>query len=253
VPRYPILWELTFRLGISILSRKSRSFRKDAVGCMARLHPPFRVVGREHIPKAGPCLVTVNHYAQPGFRAWWIALGISAILPFEVHWVITAAWTYPDSLRAHTLTPVTRWLLRRIAEVYGFTTMPPMPPDPNEVQARAEAVRRVLKYTRSNACPVIGLAPEGMDMAQGKLSMPPPGVGRFITHLADSRLPILPVGAYETENRFCLGFGLPYLMDIPPNLGSQERDLAASHTVMLHIARLLPHGLRGDFDKELPA
>ena len=253
MPRYPVLWDLAFRLGISILDRRPRSFKKDAADCVTRLRPPLQVLGKEHIPKTGPCLVTVNHYARPGFHAWWIALGISAVLPCDVHWVITAAWTYPDSLRAHTITPVTRWLLRRIAETYDFTSMPPMPPDPDEVQARAEAVRRILRFARNNMSPVIGLAPEGMDMAEGKLSMPAPGVGRFIAHLTDLGLPILPVGAFESGNRFCLGFGLPFLLNIPPNLGPEEMDWAASHAVMLHIARLLPPGLRGDFNKELPA
>jgi hypothetical protein len=197
--------------------------------------------------------VTVNHYARPGFRAWWIALGISALLPFEVHWVITAAWTYPDALRAHTLTPVTRWLLHRIAKTYGFTTMPPMPPDPSEAQARAEAVRCILGYVRRNPCSVIGLAPEGMDMTGGRLSMPPPGVGRFIAHLVELGSPLLPVGAFEEGDRFCLQFGPLYCLENPPIMNREEQDQLTSHAVMLRIARLLPRDLRGAFTEEQPA
>jgi hypothetical protein len=90
-----------------------------------------------------------------------------------------------------------------------------------------------------------------MDMAEGKLCMPPSGVGRFIAHLAESKMPILPAGAFESDGGFCLVFGLPYLLDVPPYPNPEERDLAASHEVMFHIAQLLPHSLRGDYDKEL--
>jgi hypothetical protein len=200
----------------------------------------MRTLGSENIPACGPCLVTVNHYARPGFRAWWVALGISALLPFEVHWLVTAAWTYPDPLRRRTLTPATRWVLRRIAARYDFTSMPPMPPDPADVRARAEAVRRVLRFARSHPCPVIGLAPEGMDPADGRLGRPPPGAGRFIALLSGLGLPILPVGVCETQDRFCLHFGRLYRLELPAGLSPDDQDRVISRQVMGQIARLLP-------------
>ena len=239
-PRYPLLWRLLLPLSAATLRRQRRSFRREAQACTARLRPPMQILGSENIPPTGPCLVTVNHYARPGFRAWWIALGISASLPYEVHWIITSAWTYPDLLRRRSLTPATRWILQRIAARYDFSLMPPMPPDPAEAQARADAVRRVLRYAHSRPYPVIGLAPEGRDPADGRLGQPPPGVGRFIALLSELGLPILPVGVYEAPDRFCLNFGPLYPLELPPGLTPESRDQLSSRQVMLAIARLLP-------------
>ncbi len=185
MPRgYGLPKDLVIRLGLALLKGERRSFRADAIRCAGSLQPPLKIYGAENIPACGPCLVTTNHYTRPGFRAWWLALAVSAAVPAEVHWLITSAWTYPDRLRSATITPLTQWLLKRLAQVYGFTTLPPMPPDPADVLRRAEAVRRVLKFVRQSESPLIGLAPEGGDFAApGRLAEPPPGVGRFILHL----------------------------------------------------------------------
>ena len=99
------MWNLFNPFGLAALRRQQRSFRRDAQSCINRLRPPLQVMGFENIPPSGPCLVTGNHYSRPGFRAWWIALGISSCLPFELHWLVTAAWTYPDPIRSRTITP----------------------------------------------------------------------------------------------------------------------------------------------------
>ncbi len=235
----------------------SRSFGADAQRCVAALRPPLRVLGPEHVPTRGPALLTINHYARQKvndaapFRAWWLALGVSAIVaaggPAGVHWIVTEAWTYPDPLRAHLVTPATRWLFRRVARVYGFTSMPPMPPDPGDALARAAAVRRVLAYARATPTPLIGLAPEGSDAPGGVLQMPPSGVGRFIAHLARLGLPITPVGGFEADGAFCLRFGAAYALETPVAVSPAERDRATSAIVMRHIAAQLPLHLRGEF------
>jgi hypothetical protein len=148
------------------------------------------------------------------------------------------------------ITPITRFFFRRLAQVYGFTSMPPMPPDPAEVEARAQAVRRVLEYARRSANPVIGLAPEGRDGPidqPGVLVEPPLGVGRFVLQLTRLGLPISPAGIFETDSRLCIRFGQPYGLDIPQGLKPDERDQQASREIMLHIADLLPPGLRGAY------
>lgn len=251
-PTYPLPWPVAFSTLRGIISRQRRSFHRDAQPCIAKLNPPLQVEGRQNIPSGGPCLLTMNHYARRGFQAWWLALAVSAVVPAEIHWVTTAAWTYKDPLRARLVTPVTRWVLQRIAEIYAFTPMPPMPPDPAESAARAAAVRRVLAHARSATRPLVGLAPEGMDArvaGSAPLQAPPAGAGRFILLLADLGLEIAPVGAYETRGRLCLRFGPPYRLELPGHvsLSARQRDRLASRTVMQHIAAQLPASLRGEF------
>jgi len=236
--------------GSALLARNAeprRSFREDAQTCVTRLRPPLHVLERKRIPSEGPCLITVNHYARPGFRAWWIALAISAVIPVDVYWAMTGAWTYPDRFRTLTITRMTRWLFRRLASLYGFTTMPPMPPDPRDTTARALAVRQVLAHAHSTPRPIIALSPEGSDAPDGTLQMPPSGAGRFMLHLARRGLALVPVGSFESGGAFCLRFGPPYQLVVPRTLSPEIRDRQASHIAMSHIARQLPAHLRGTF------
>lgn len=254
-PHYPFLRGLAVRLVWAALHEppQTRRFSVDARDSIAALRPPLRVDGQAYIPTSGPCLLTINHYTRGAsngdapFRAWWLALGVSAVVPAEIHWIVTAAWTYPDPLRAHLVTPATRWLFRRVARVYGFGSMPPMPPDPRDVMARTLAVRDVLAYVQATSNPLIGLAPEGGDAPEGVLQMPPSGAGRFMLHLARLGLPLVPVGGFEAGGAFCLRFGPPYRLEVSSALSVTERDREASAIVMRHIAALLPPHLRGEF------
>jgi hypothetical protein len=152
---------------------------------------------------------------------------------------MTAAWTFPQSKwKAQVLTPVTRWVFNRLARVYGFVTMPPMPPAPDEVEARAAAVLRTIRLAR-RVTPqggMVGLAPEGMD-TPGKLGGPPQGAGTFIALLVEAGLPVLPVGVTEREGRLRLSFGQLFIPEIPS--GRFERDLAVTQQVMTSIAEQL--------------
>ncbi len=254
-PHYPFPRGLAARLVWAALRGVSmrRRFTADARECVAALRPPLQVFGREHIPVRGPCLLTINHYARGAahdaapFRAWWLALGVSAVVPAEIHWIVTEAWTYPDVVRAHLVTPATRWLFRRVARIYGFSSMPPMPPDPRDVMARTLAVRRVLAYARATPDPLIGLAPEGGDAPGGVVQMPPSGTGRFMLHLARLGLKLVPVGGFEMGGAFCLRFGPAYSLEVSSALSAGERDREAGAIVMRHIAVLLPPHLRGEF------
>jgi hypothetical protein len=250
-PRYPLPWRTVASIAWDALLVRDgvprRSFRADACAFVARLRPPLHVYGAEHVPQRGPVLLTINHFARPGFQAYWLALAVSATVPVDVYWSMTAAWTYPDWLRAHTLTPATRWFFRRLARLYAFTTVPPMPPHPRDTVARAAAVRRVLAYARHTPRPVVALAPEGADASGGRLAVPPSGVGRFALHLAARGLIVAPVGGYEREGVFCLRFGPPYALAVPAGLSAAARDARASRIVMRHIAALLPVELRGAY------
>jgi hypothetical protein len=161
-----------------------------------------------------------------------------------VHWVITAAWTSPDPFYTRTVTPLSRWLFRRAAQVYGFTNMPPMPPRPGEEAERAKAVRQVLNIAHKLPAAIIGLAPEGGDSPGGS-RLPSPGVGRFIVQLARIGFVILPAGIFESEGTLCLHFGPIYMLPDVRGLNPAAFDRQAAEQVMRKIAPLLPEHLQG--------
>jgi len=226
---------------------RRRSFRDDALACVGRLKPSLRVLGEENIPQAGPCVVAVNHYYREGFNAWWLALAIVATVPAEMHFVMTGELTYPGRWYAPLGMFLSRIVLRRIARIYGFTPMPPMPPRSKDVEARAEAVRKTLDVARRRKDVVIGLAPEGGDQPGGRVTMPASGAGRFALLLAAAGHKFVPVGAYEENGEFCLRFGAAYEMTVPRGISSDEKDSAAAKLMMGKIASLLPSHLRGEF------
>jgi 1-acyl-sn-glycerol-3-phosphate acyltransferase len=257
---YPTPWQLVPEQVGALLLRRRLSFRQHALRAIQDL--PLQVNGIEHIPTTGPALLLTNHYAAPGFHAWWIALGISACVSMEVHWIVTSAWTHtprpwtgwrdrlrrlPVDLREQALAWITPALFHRLAAVYGFTSMPPMPPRPQDVAARAAAVRHALAYVRNAPQPVIGLAPEGSDAPGGVLASLPPGAGRFMLLLVEYCSPLIPVGVYEAGNALALNFGPPFHLTLPPGLSPGERDRQAAQLVLKALARLLPTHLRGRY------
>ena len=134
----------------SVLTQRPRPLSRDAQAAVASLHPPMHAAGGENVPAQAPCLVACNHYSPEWFPSWWLALSVSAAVASrrapsaqrEIHWVMAGAWTYPEGTwRRRLATPATQWAFRRVGRVYGFVIMPPMPPDPSEVEARALAVR----------------------------------------------------------------------------------------------------------------
>jgi 1-acyl-sn-glycerol-3-phosphate acyltransferase len=236
MPRYRFPRRAVGSLLWSALALRPRSFARDARMAVAGLRPELEVLGGEHVPATGPCLVACNHYSRPGFGAWWLALAITAAVAAhrapaadpQIHWVMTGAWTYPTSpWRRRVLTPATRWAFGRVARVYGFVTMPPMPPDPGEVEARAVAVLRTVRLTRRLAQTggMLGLAPEGQDNPAGPAG-PPEGAGEFIALLVRAGLPVLPAGVAEAEGRLCVSFGPLFVPEIPPDRAERDRTVA---------------------------
>lgn len=237
---------LIIELGRDSLLMRRRSFREDAIACIERLEPTLQVFGKENIPRAGPCVVTVNHYYRPGFQAWWLALGITACVPVDMYWVMTGELTFPGRWYAPLGMLISKFILSKLARMYGFTAMPPMPPRPKDVESRAHAVREVLEVMRERKV-ILGLAPEGGDQPGGKLSMPAAGAGRFSLLLANLGAEVVPVGAYESADGFCLNFGQAYRLSVPANLPADEKDRLAAKTMMGKISMLLLPELRGEF------
>lgn len=246
-PRYSYPPFGFLRLAPSLLFGGRRSFRHDGQLCLEQIKPPLRILGEENIPACGPCLITFNHYYRPGFNAWWMALALAATLPMDIHFVMTGELTFPGKWYAPLGQAGSRWLLKRFAKIYGFTSMPPMPPRPKEVAARASSVRETLAFARQHPQAVLGLSPEGGDQPGGVLNWPAPGAGRFILLLAEQGFPILPVGVYEEDGKFCLCFGKKYHLQIARGLDPDGKDHAAAQTILSAIAAQLPARLRGDF------
>ena len=241
--QYKLPFSIVISLAVDVLTGRKRSFREDALVCVGGLKPPLRIIGKENVPAGGPCVVTVNHYCRQGFGAGWIALAIAATIPVEMHWVVTGELLYLGKLGS----PVSRWALKRIGNTFGFTTMPPMPPRPQDIEARAKSVKKVLKLMRQTGNTVLGLAPEGADQCGGKLTLPPSGAGRFGLLLAGLGSMFVPVGVYEAGGALCVHFGPAYRLSVPSGLSADEKDRAAAEVMMKHIAFLLPEELRGDF------
>jgi hypothetical protein len=124
----------------------------------------------------------------------------------------------------------------------GFTLMPPMPPRPSDAAARADSVRRII-HLASRKKPSIAMAPEGMDSPDGRLMPLSSGTGRFIGHLAAAGYALIPVGAFETEDAFCLRFGEPFSLPRPATRDPEVRDRETGKIVMRKIAELLPESL----------
>ena len=246
-PRYSLPSDVIAGLACDTILLRRRVFRDDAQAAVARLDPPLKILNQENIPRTGPCVITVNHYYRPDFFAPWFAFAIAANIPMNMHWIMTGELTYPGRWYAPLGMAISHFVLHRIGRVYDFTPMPPMPPRPRDVEARAASVRAVLDYVMRTKNPIIGLAPEGGDQIGGRLTMPASGLGRFALLLAAQRLRFVPVGVYESDGEFCLNFGEAYNLSISHHLSADEKDKQAAQIIMKHIARLLPVHLRGEF------
>jgi len=247
-PNYAYPAPLFFKIITGLLLGRKRSFHLDALQIIARLQPGLLIQGQEFIPAHGPCVITFNHYHRPGFQAWWLALAVAAAVEQEMHWVITSELTYPGKWFGFIGRPLSRWVLRRLAKLYSFTSMAPMPPRPQDSIARAVSVRQVLSFIKHTKNPMLGLAPEGQDDPTGTVCMPAPGLGRFGLLLATSGLSFIPVGAFESDGKLCLRFGPGYDLQIVAGLSASEKDLQAARIIMQNIANLLPTSLRGEFE-----
>ena len=246
-PKYSYPPGLLASVALDVVLLRCRNFRRDGIACIESLQPPLQVLGREHVPAKGPCVVSVNHYHRAGFGAQWIALAIAATIPAEMHWVMTGEFTYPGKWYESIGALGSRLLLGRLAHIYGFSTMPPMPPRQKDVEARAASVRKVLDFVRHAQNPILGLAPEGHDPPSGVLTRPARGVGRFGLLLSRAGLKFVPLSAYEAEGVFTLQFGEAYELCVAADLSADEKDTQAAYTIMTNIAKLLPMNLRGEF------
>ena len=237
-PVYPGVNSAVLKTLLARLFHRKRSLHADSLRLCAKVAPPIRCTGVENLPARGPLLLTANHYSRPGFSTTWIAAGISAALPVEVTWIMSDEWLFEGNPFAFVLRPLMRFVLRSITLTYGFLPMPTMVQGFSTAQQRSSAVRGVIEYLRAHPDAVVGLTPEGMDIPDGKLGLPPAGAGRFIYHLNQMGLPVLPVGVYEKDGCLQIHFGRAYSL-LNEAMSPSQMDLAVRQTVMQHIGQLL--------------
>jgi hypothetical protein len=242
---------LLFAIAASALVGQRRSLSLDMAALAATLYPPLQVrrPARTLCAKPfGSLLIVFNHYSLPDVPVWWTVIALGGALDHigltgpEPRWVMTAAWRHWGMFM-----PISRWMLRCIARVYDAFLMPPMPPAPEDAAVSATAVRAVINLARSCSDARICLAPEGRDSGDGRLIMPPSGVGRFIFHLCRAGMDILPAGIWQDDQAWHVCFGPTFTLDAPNDLGPDARDEWAARRVMAAIAELVPERLRGEF------
>ena len=247
-PDYHVPRRLLLAIGWSLVTGGRRSVLADAQRAFADRRPQVEFRGTGNIPPEAACLVVCNHYARPGFSAWWIGMGVNAAFAgrraagadIDIRWVMSSAWTFPeDPLKATFLTPITRIVYTRLAKLYGFVSMPPMPPAPHEVKERAAAVLRAVRMARAGKDKgiLVGLSPEGQDFGM-YLGVPPEGVGEFISLLVAAGLPVLPVGVFEEGEELVISVGEAFVPDIRGD--KRERDSQVAAEVMAAIQKLVP-------------
>jgi hypothetical protein len=246
-PKYSYPTGLFARALWDFLFLRRRDLQSDAKTCIENLNPGLRVLGQENIPQRGGCILTINHYHRPGFGAQWLAIATTAVVPLRMRWVVTAELMCQGKWYEAVGSKTSRIFLKRLAYFYGLTTMPPMPPRPKDVQARAASVRKILDYVKHANDPLLGISPEGYNAPNGVLTRPAAGFGRFAWLLSKAGMSFIPVGGYEADGVFHLHFGKQYDLNIRSDRQADEKDEHAMQIVMGNIARLLPVHLRGEF------
>jgi hypothetical protein len=246
-PQYHFSWTIILALISAAVKRETRSFRTDSEYLITKIFPPVVFMGSNRIPCVKPILLTVNHYSRPGFSIMWVVIAISAYIPVDIHWIMTNAWEYPTYIQNIVFKPLSHFILSKIARIYGFTSMPPLPPSVDDQENSVISIRNLFEFIRSTKIPVIGMAPEGRDMPSGVLGNPARGTGKLIQELSKKGFLFVPVGAYEEDGALHIAIGDPYELIMPGEINPSEYDVYVSQMVMRKIAKLIPVRLRGNF------
>jgi hypothetical protein len=246
-PKYSYPPGLFARAAWDLILLRRRDLQRDARACIEHMSAGLKVLGKENIPQQGGCVLTINHYHRPGLGAQWIALAVTALVPLKIRWAVTGELMCQGKWYRAVGSRASRVFLRRLADLYGLITMPPMPPRPRDVGARAASVRAILEYVKQSNDPVLGISPEGYNSPRGALARPATGFGRFALLLSRAGMKFIPVGGYEEDGIFHIDFGKAFELSIPGDVSTDEKDEQAMQIVMRQIACLLPAHLQGEF------
>jgi len=235
-PHYSLPYHIILELIYKLCTGERSRFKKTALKMVAGIHPPVHYLGLENVPTQGSFLVTLNHYSRKGFLIAWAAAAITAVMPRDPVWMMTGAWTSRKGGWDSVRTAVTKRIFKRIAEVYGFVTTPPMPPAKEELMVRMLSIRKLIGILENQPDPILCIAPEGRDTPGGKLASPFPGTGKLVLQLNQILKQVLPVGVYEKDGKLHIHFGEVYFL----NDTNINGDFMASEIIMERIADTLP-------------
>jgi 1-acyl-sn-glycerol-3-phosphate acyltransferase len=190
----------------------------------------YRVEGRENIPEQGSLLVVANHLSLADPPLLSLTLGRKTIFMAK-----------KQLFRFRVI----GYLIRSFG---GFPV--------NRGQLDRQALRQAHQVLADGLALV--MFPEGMRSRNGQLRPAFPGAALIASR---SGAPILPVGISGTEKlerlsclwrrpRITINIGHPFYLP-PPRSKLTRGELAGlTHSIMQHIAELLPQEYRGDYADE---
>lgn len=206
--RYPAPWQVVFGLGPNIAKGTQTSVDAFSAGVVARMHPVPEVLGQENLPESARFVLIANHFQRKGL---WI-LHPAAVLtqairarygPGDppVRWIVTANWPRIRMGPISFASPGDL-LLPRVAEALACY---PVSFAGEKAAFTATTIRRILREAPKSARP-LGIFPEGVAGAAGRIGEPLPGVERLLVHLAKRGMPLVPAGITE-NGRLIIRFG----------------------------------------------
>lgn len=205
---YPVPWDLVFGLSGHIRRGTRRDLADFTARVVARMNPPPRIEGLEHLPADPRFVLAANHYQRKGL---WILHPASVLTqavvqrygPLEppVRWLVTANWPRwrlgPLSFRSPG-----DLLLPRVAHALWAYPVSFHGADP---AFTARSLRRLLRELPAIGCP-IGIFPEGVAGVAGRIGPALPGVDRLLKRIAR---PVVPARIGEEAGRLVVRFGPP--------------------------------------------
>ncbi len=201
IPRYSVPWDLVFGLTSYIRAGRVRSVDEFTAAAVSRIQPEPRVEGVSNLPAAPRFLLVANHYQRKGLWILHPAAVITQVIrkhygPGDppIRWIVTANWP-PIRIGKWRIPSPGDVLLPKVANALACY---PVSFAKNNPGYTASSLRRILREAPTLNRP-IGLFPEGVAGAAGRLTDPLPGVDRLIAHLAKLGLPAVPVGISEAD------------------------------------------------------
>jgi hypothetical protein len=234
---------MSLRVAVASFRNRRRDVFADTVAMAGRLAPPPRVIGIEHIPSHGRCVILPNHYERPdGIWVGWGTIVLTSaiarrrIARAPIRWVMTSTWE-DCYLGPYRVSPERlHWVLKRLAFVYDIILMPA---SEREVAQRSVALRALLRALTDNPDQLVAFHPEAGGFET--LITPPRGMGRVLAAIDRRGIPMIPAGVFEADGRLTIQIGAP----LPAGSLSGLDDASAADAVMRVIASLVPPATRG--------